>query len=46
VNGSSVDRYKQSGGDLMITLYRQEPGLKFKNITAESAFRAKVGAWE
>jgi hypothetical protein len=36
-----VDRYKQSGGDLMITLYRQEPGLKFKNITAESGLSRK-----
>src|SRR6266496_6723203 len=26
VNGSSVDRYKQSGGNPMITLYHQEPG--------------------
>jgi enediyne biosynthesis protein E4 len=32
VNGSSVERYKQ-GGDPMITLYHQEDGFKFKDIT-------------
>src|SRR4030088_2977584 len=32
VNGSSVDHYKR-GGDPMITLYRQEGDLKFKEIT-------------
>jgi hypothetical protein len=35
VNGSTVDRYKQ-GGDPMITLYRQEGDLKFKDITKEA----------
>ena len=40
VNGSSVDRYK-AGGDLMITLYHQEPGLKFKDITLEAGLTRK-----
>src|ERR1700747_2074634 len=31
-NGSSVDRYR-SGGDLMVTLYRQDTDGKFTNIT-------------
>lgn len=40
VNGSSVDRYK-AGGDLLITLYHQEPGLKFKDITLEAGLNRK-----
>jgi enediyne biosynthesis protein E4 len=32
VNGSTVDRYRQ-GGDLMITLYRQDADLKFSDVT-------------
>src|SRR6266853_3568387 len=40
VNGSSVDRYRK-GGDPMITLYHQEPGLKFKDITAEAGLNRK-----
>jgi len=40
VNGSSVDRFKQ-GGDPMITLYRQEADLKFKNITSEAGLTRK-----
>jgi hypothetical protein len=32
VNGSTLERYKQ-GGDLMITLYHQEDGFKFADIT-------------
>src|ERR1700751_1429124 len=35
VNGSSVDRYRQ-GGDLMITLYRQDGDLQFRDITKEA----------
>ena len=31
-NGSSVDRYR-AGGDLMVTLYRQDADGKFTNIT-------------
>jgi len=40
VNGSSVDRYRQ-GGDPMITLYRQEGDLKFKEITKEAGLTRK-----
>lgn len=40
VNGSSVDRYKQ-GGDLMVTLYRQEADLRFRNITEEAGLTRK-----
>src|ERR1700728_4900298 len=32
VNGSTVDRYKQ-GGDPLITLYHQDDGFKFTDIT-------------
>jgi enediyne biosynthesis protein E4 len=39
-NGSSVDRFK-AGGDPMLTLYHQEPGLKFKNVTAEANLTRK-----
>src|SRR5216684_1372592 len=35
VNGSSVEHYKQ-GGDPMITLYRQEGDLKFKDMTEKA----------
>ncbi len=31
-NGSTVERYK-AGGDLMVTLYHQEPDGTFKDIT-------------
>src|SRR5690242_8271921 len=40
VNGSTVDRYR-SGGDPMITLYHQESGLKFKDITAQAGLTRK-----
>lgn len=40
VNGSTVDRYK-SGGDPMVTLYHQESGLKFKDITAQAGLTRK-----
>lgn len=40
VNGSSVDRYN-AGGDPMITLYRQEEGLKFTDITVEAGLTRK-----
>ena len=33
VNGSTVDRYRESGGDPMVTLYHQEPDGTFKDIT-------------
>lgn len=40
VNGSTVDRYR-AGGDPMITLYHQEAGLKFRDITAEAGLTRK-----
>ena len=40
VNGSTMDRFK-AGGDPMITLYHQEPGLKFKDVTAEAGLTRK-----
>jgi hypothetical protein len=40
VNGSSVDRFK-TGGDLLITLYHQEPGLRFKDVTAGAGLARK-----
>jgi enediyne biosynthesis protein E4 len=40
VNGSTVSRFK-AGGDPMITLYHQEPGLKFKDITQQAGLTRK-----
>ncbi len=40
VNGSTASRYK-SGGDPMITLYHQEGGLKFKDITTQAGLTRK-----
>ncbi len=40
VNGSSVDRYK-AGGDPMVTLYRQQEDLKFKDISADAGLTRK-----
>ena len=40
VNGSTMERYK-SGGDPMITLYHQESGLKFRDITADAGLTRK-----
>lgn len=40
VNGSTVDRYK-AGGDPMITLYHQEAGLRFRDITSEAGLDRK-----
>lgn len=40
VNGSNMERYK-AGGNPMITLYHQEPGLKFRDITAEAGLTKK-----
>jgi hypothetical protein len=40
VNGSTMDRFK-AGGDPMITLYHQEPGMKFKDITVEAGLTRK-----
>jgi hypothetical protein len=41
VNGSTVDRYRQSGGDPMITLYHQDGDLKFKDITERAGLTRK-----
>jgi len=40
VNGSTVDRYKQ-GGDPMITLYHQDDGFKFTDITQSAGLTRK-----
>ena len=40
VNGSTVDRYKQ-GGDPMITLYHQDDGFKFTDITKSAGLTRK-----
>ncbi len=39
-NGSSVDRYRE-GGDLMVTLYHQDEGMKFTDITKSAGLDAK-----
>ncbi len=41
VNDSTIDRYKTSGGDPLITLYHQEDGLKFKDITKQAGLTRK-----
>ncbi|MBV9183308.1 MAG: CRTAC1 family protein, partial [Acidobacteria bacterium] len=38
--GSTVERFRQ-GGDPMVRLYRQEPGLKFVDITAAAGLTRK-----
>ncbi len=40
VNGSTVERYKQ-GGDPMITLYHQDDGFKFTDITQSAGLTRK-----
>jgi hypothetical protein len=40
VNGSTIDRFKQ-GGDPMITLYHQDDGLKFTDITKPAGLTRK-----
>ncbi len=40
VNGSTVDRYKQ-GGDPLITLYHQDDGFKFTDITKSAGLTRK-----
>jgi len=45
INGSTVERVR-AGGDLLVTLYHQEPDGTFKDITKESRPDAPVvGAW-
>jgi hypothetical protein len=41
VNGSSVDRYRQQGGDPLITLYHQGADLKFTDITKQAGLTRK-----
>ncbi len=40
VNGSTVDRYK-AGGDSMVTLYHQDSGFKFTDITVQAGLNVK-----
>jgi hypothetical protein len=40
VNGSTVDRYRQ-GGDLLVTLWRQDAELKFTDITQKAGLTRK-----
>jgi enediyne biosynthesis protein E4 len=40
VNGSTIDRFRQ-GGDAMITLYHQDAGFKFTDITASAGLTRK-----
>src|SRR6266849_4674709 len=41
VNGSTVDRYKQNGGDPLVTLWHQDADLKFTDITAKAGLTRK-----
>ena len=41
VNGSSVDRYRQSGGDLLVTLWHQDAEFKFTDITQKAGLTRK-----
>ena len=41
VNGSSVDRYRQSGGDALVTLWHQDADLKFTDITQKAGLTRK-----
>jgi len=41
VNGSTVDRYRQSGGDLLVTLWHQDADLKFTDITEKAGLTRK-----
>jgi enediyne biosynthesis protein E4 len=40
VNGSAIDRFRQ-GGDPLITLYHQDPGFKFADITQPAGLTRK-----
>ncbi|HEY1732641.1 MAG TPA: CRTAC1 family protein [Terriglobales bacterium] len=40
VNDSTIDRYRK-GGDAMITLYHQENGLKFRDVTESAGLTTK-----
>jgi enediyne biosynthesis protein E4 len=41
VRGSNVDRYRKDGGDLLVTLYHQDAGLKFTDITQQAGLARK-----
>jgi hypothetical protein len=41
VNGSSVDRYRQQGGDPLVTLWHQENDLKFVDVTEKAGLTRK-----
>jgi hypothetical protein len=41
VNGSTVDRYRQGGGDPLVTLWHQEADLKFIDITQKAGLARK-----
>ena len=41
VNGSTVDRYRQNGGDPLVTLWHQDGDLKFTDITQRAGLIRK-----
>jgi hypothetical protein len=41
INGSTTDRYRQHGGDPLITLYHQDADLKFTDITQQAGLTRK-----
>lgn len=41
VNGSAVDRYRQQGSDLLVTLWHQDANLKFTDITEKAGLTRK-----
>ena len=41
VNGSTVDRYRQGGGDPLVTLWHQDAELKFTDITQKAGLARK-----
>jgi hypothetical protein len=41
VNGSTVDRYRQNGGDPLVTLWHQDADLKFTDITQKAGLTRK-----
>jgi len=41
VNGSTVDRYRQNGGDPLVTLWHQDSDLKFSDITEKAGLTRK-----
>src|SRR5882724_1929402 len=42
VNGSTIDRFR-NGGDPMITLYHQDAGFKFRDITQSAGLAQRLG---